>query len=315
MKNKKLTLNDIARLSGVGKSTVSLVVNNSSKVKKTTRERVEAIIKQHGYTPSKAAQALRSQREKIIGVIVTRLDSASENQAVRAILPYIYEQEYDAILMESLLDLKLLEDHLHVLEQRNVEGVIVFGFSEINKKILKNFKNKLVLIASSLPGVTSVMYDNAGAVKVLMEKMSNEGHKGVSYIGVTNNDKTTGSTRYLTYLESCTKFSFSPVAALGDLSYQSGYDLAKKIITAETSAVVCASDTIALGAIKYIKEQSWNIKVGSIGSTPLMNFLHPDVMSVRLGYQEGGFKASQLLFAMLKGDKIKEHATIPFHFP
>lgn len=311
MSDKKLTLNDIARLSGVGKSTVSLVINNSEKVKKATREHVEAIIKQYGYTPSKAAQALRSQREKIIGVVVTRLDSASENRAIRAILPHIYQQEYDAILIESLLDPKLLEGHLHVLEQRNVEGVILFGFSGVNKKIIKNWKNKLVLIASALPDFASVIYDNAGAVKLLMEKMKNDGHRNVSYIGVTSNDITTGSTRYQTYLTYCEKFGYRPTAALGDLSYQSGYDLAKEILTPETSALICASDTIALGAIKYIKEQGWEIKVGSIGSTPLMTFLQPDVISVRLGYQEAGLKASQLLMDMLRGEKTHEHVIIP----
>ncbi|MEM6052594.1 trehalose operon repressor TreR [Erwinia sp. P7711] len=312
MNEKKLTLNDIARLSGVGKSTVSLVINNSDKVKASTRKHVEAIISKHGYTPSKAAQALRSQREKIIGVIVTRLDSASENQVVRAILPDIYAQKYDAILMESLLDAKLLEDHLHVLEQRNVEGVILFGFSEMNKKILKKWKDKMVVIASPIPGFTSVTYDNAGAVRVLMEKIKNQGHQNVSYIGVTDNDHTTGSLRYQSYLKCCQEYGYEPVAALGDLSYQSGYELAKKSLTATTSALICATDTIALGAIKYIREQSWNIKVASIGSTPLMTFLEPDIMSVELGYQSAGLKSSQLLFAMLRGESAPQRAVIPF---
>ncbi|CUU25744.1 HTH-type transcriptional regulator TreR (plasmid) [Duffyella gerundensis] len=312
MNEKKLTLNDIARLSGVGKSTVSLVINNSDKVKASTRQHVEAIIDQYGYTPSKSAQALRSQREKIIGVIVTRLDSVSENQVVRAILPDIYAQKYDAILMESLLDPQLLEDHLHVLEQRNVEGVILFGFSEMNKKSLKVWKDKMVIIASAIPGFASVTYDNAGAVNILMEKMKNQGHQNVSYIGVTNNDQTTGSARYQAYLTCCEKYGYAPSAALGDLSYQSGYDLAKRSLTAETRALICATDTIALGAIKYIREQSWDIKVGSIGCTPLMTFLEPGITSVELGYQSAGLKSSQLLFAMLRGESGPQGEVIPF---
>uniref|UniRef100_UPI000467FE81 trehalose operon repressor TreR n=1 Tax=Pantoea sp. IMH TaxID=1267600 RepID=UPI000467FE81 len=312
MNEKKLTLNDIARLSGVGKSTVSLVINNSDKVKASTRQHVEAIISQYGYTPSKSAQALRSQREKIIGVIVTRLDSASENQVVRAMLPDIYAQKYDAILMESLLDAQLLEDHLHVLEQRNVEGVILFGFSEMERKRLKNWQDKMVIIASSLPGFASVTYDNAGAINILMAKMNRQGHQKVNYIGVTDNDRTTGSLRYQTYLKCCKKYGYEPVAALGDLSYQSGYELAKKSVTAETSALICATDTIALGAIKYIREQGWDIKVGSVGCTPLMTFLEPDIMSVELGYQHAGLKSSQLLFSMLRGESGPQRAIIPF---
>ena len=45
----RLTIKDIARLSGVGKSTVSRVLNNESGVSQRTRERVEAVMNQHGF--------------------------------------------------------------------------------------------------------------------------------------------------------------------------------------------------------------------------------------------------------------------------
>lgn len=48
----RLTIKDIARLSGVGKSTVSRVLNNESGVSQRTRERVEAVMNQHGFSPS-----------------------------------------------------------------------------------------------------------------------------------------------------------------------------------------------------------------------------------------------------------------------
>ncbi len=53
----RLTIKDIARLSGVGKSTVSRVLNNESGVSQRTRERVEAVMNQHGFSPSRSARA------------------------------------------------------------------------------------------------------------------------------------------------------------------------------------------------------------------------------------------------------------------
>ena len=82
----RLTIKDIARLSGVGKSTVSRVLNNEGSVSPQTRERVEAVIRQQGFTPSKSARAMRGQSDKVVGIIVSRLDSPSENQAVRTML-------------------------------------------------------------------------------------------------------------------------------------------------------------------------------------------------------------------------------------
>lgn len=91
----RLTIKDIARLSGVGKSTVSRVLNNESGVSERTRERVEAVMNQHGFSPSRSARAMRGQSDKVVAIIVTRLDSLSENLAVQTMLPAFYEQGYD----------------------------------------------------------------------------------------------------------------------------------------------------------------------------------------------------------------------------
>lgn len=67
----RLTIKDIARLSGVGKSTVSRVLNNESGVSQRTRERVEAVMNQHGFSPSRSARAMRGQSDKVVAIIVT----------------------------------------------------------------------------------------------------------------------------------------------------------------------------------------------------------------------------------------------------
>ena len=66
----RLTIKDIARLSGVGKSTVSRVLNNESGVSERTRERVEAVMQQHGFSPSRSARAMRGQSDKVVAIIV-----------------------------------------------------------------------------------------------------------------------------------------------------------------------------------------------------------------------------------------------------
>ena len=99
----RLTIKDIARLSGVGKSTVSRVLNNESGVSQRTRERVEAVMNQHGFSPSRSARAMRGQSDKVVAIIVTRLDSLSENLAVQTMLPAFYEQGYDPIDRKSVV--------------------------------------------------------------------------------------------------------------------------------------------------------------------------------------------------------------------
>ncbi|KAA9001305.1 HTH-type transcriptional regulator TreR [Affinibrenneria salicis] len=308
----RLTIKDIARLCGVGKSTVSRVLNNEGNVNPQTRERVEAAIRQHGFTPSRSARAMRGQSDKIVGIIVSRLDSLSENQAVRAMLPLLYQHGFDPIVMESQFETRLVQEHLNVLAQRNVDGVILFGFTGLGAAIIKPWRDKMVVMVREYDGLSSVCYDDAGAVNLLMERLHQQGHRRISYLGVQQSDATTGRDRYLAYLDACRRLQIDARAALGELSYQSGFQHAARAIDPHTSALVCASDSIALGAIKYLQQQRITaIQVCAIGNTPLLSFLFPETISVEFGYGSAGQQAVQQLLAQLSGKADIRRIVVP----
>ncbi|ARY99752.1 trehalose operon repressor [Yersinia ruckeri] len=308
----RLTIKDIARMSGVGKSTVSRVLNNEGSVSPQTRDRVEAVIRQHGFTPSKSARAMRGHSDKVVGIIVSRLDSPSENQAVRTMLPLFYQQGYDPILMESQFDAERVTEHLNILRQRNVDGVIVFGFTGLSAEMLILWQEKLVVLAREYPGFSSVCYDDDGAVSLLMDKLRKAGHQHISYIGVQSSDATTGMRRYQSYLNYCQRHGLTPTVTLGELSYQSGFQQASQVIKPDTSALVCASDTIALGVNKYLQQQGkQHIQVCGIGNTPLLNFLFPNSFSVELGYGSAGVQAAQQLLGQLNNGLAIQQIIIP----
>ncbi|MCK8571605.1 trehalose operon repressor TreR [Yersinia ruckeri] len=308
----RLTIKDISRMSGVGKSTVSRVLNNEGSVSPQTRDRVEAVIRQHGFTPSKSARAMRGHSDKVVGIIVSRLDSPSENQAVRTMLPLFYQQGYDPILMESQFDAERVTEHLNILRQRNVDGVIVFGFTGLSAEMLIPWQEKLVVLAREYPGFSSVCYDDDGAVSLLMDKLRKAGHQHISYIGVQSSDATTGMRRYQSYLNYCQRHGLTPTVTLGELSYQSGFQQASQVIKPDTSALVCASDTIALGVNKYLQQQGkQHIQVCGIGNTPLLNFLFPNSFSVELGYGSAGVQAAQQLLGQLNNGLAIQQIIIP----
>ncbi|HHQ4305008.1 trehalose operon repressor TreR [Serratia fonticola] len=308
----RLTIKDIARLSGVGKSTVSRVINNEGSVSPQTRERVEAVIRSQGFTPSKSARAMRGQSDKVVAIIVSRLDSPSENQAVRTMLPLLYQQGFDPIVMESQFETRLVEEHLNVLRQRNVDGVILFGFTGLTADMLKPWQEKMVVVAREYPGISSVCYDDEGAVKLLMQRLRKQGHSHISYLGVQESDATTGMRRHQAYLDTCRAQKISPLVALGELNYQSGFQLAANVIEPQTTALVCASDTIALGAMKYLQQQQITpIQVCAIGNTPMLNFLFPETFSVELGYGTAGQQAALQLLGQLSGELSIRQIIIP----
>ena len=155
---KKLTILDIAQLAGVGKSTVSRVLTNHPKVKASTREKVERVIQESGFVPSKSAQAMGGGSSKVVAIIVSRLDSASENKVVSGILDVIYAAGYDALIMEGQFSAAKTNEHLAVLQKRNVDGVILFGFTGCDLSAVEKLAHKAVVIAVESESVSSVGY-------------------------------------------------------------------------------------------------------------------------------------------------------------
>ena len=70
-----MNLEDIARLAGVSRSTVSRVINDDPRVSKAVRARVKAIIAEHNYHPNAAARSLASRRSRVIGLLIPAIAS------------------------------------------------------------------------------------------------------------------------------------------------------------------------------------------------------------------------------------------------
>ncbi|GAB3525132.1 trehalose operon repressor TreR [Photobacterium alginatilyticum] len=307
---QKLTILDIAKLAGVGKSTVSRVLTNDPKVKPETREKVEQVIRDSGYVPSKSAQAMRGGSAKVVGIILSRLDSPSENKAVSGILEVIYQAGYDAVIMESQFSAEKTNEHLAVLQKRNVDGVIVFGFSDCDLSAIEALKHKAVVIAVDTDRISSVGYDNHGIIELAMNHFIQQGKQHISYMGVDPSDKTTGLMRLNAYKACCKEADIVPCFQTGQLSHESAYQLTDDVIGPETQAIVCASDTLAMGVAKRLQELGRSdIQVSGVGATDLLSFIFPNTFSIDPGYFKAGYASANLLIKQLSGQQTITHLT------
>lgn len=313
---KKLTIIDIAKLARVGKSTVSRVLTNDPKVKDSTRKKVQQVIEESGFVPSKSAQVLGGGSAKVIGIILSRLDSPSENKVISGILDVIYAAGYDALIMEGLFDVEKTKEHLTVLKRRNVDGIILFGFTDCDLTETEKLAHKAVVIAVDNDTVSSVGYDNYGIIEKAMAHIQDQGKQHISYIGVDVKDKTTGLMRLNAYLDCCKLAGITPNFQTGLLSCKSAYDLTDMVLTSETEAIVCASDTLAMGVAKRLQTLGRNdILVSGVGKTELLPFVFPNTFSIDPGYYSVGKTAANLLIQQISGDRTVTHLTQKVSFP
>lgn len=309
----RLTIKDIAKLSGVGKSTVSRVINGEANVKKETRERVEHVISQQQFVPSKSARAMRGYVNKAIGIIVSRLDSPSENQAIRSMLPLLYQCGFDPIIVESQFDSQKVREHLLMFKQRQIDGLIIFAFNGLDPDQLAEWQQKAVVIARPFNAYHSICYDDNGAVMQLMDCFHQQKqHSNIGYIGITQQDHTTGQLRYQAYLSYCQRHKLTPHFKLGEMGYDTGYQFSPDLLVQGVSAIVCATEAIALGVNKYLQDkQITHLDVGSIGHSKLLHFLFPKTITVNLGFHQAGTLAAKTVIDLLKKSSSPAVIVVP----
>lgn len=305
---KKLTIIDIARMAGVGKSTVSRVINGDPGVKSATKEKVLRVIEEVNFIPSRSAQSMRLKQNKVIGIINTRLDSRSENKTIKGILSVLYENNYDVIILESDFSREKTLEHMEVLREKNIAGVILFAISGMDYSFLEKIGIPVVMVAKEVENYTSIAYDDYNAIRSIMGYLEERGRRRIAYIGVDQRDITTGYIRYSAYRDWCRDSEERDISRFGDFSYESGYELAREIFEEERDieAVVCATDNIALGVRKFLSEGAVeDIIVTGVGNDKLLKFLYEDHVSINFRYDEAGRVAAKSIVRKIQGEDVE----------
>lgn len=123
---KNPTINDVARLSGVSKKTVSRVINRSALLSEDTRTRVEAVIAQLGYVPNPQARALALRRNFLLGLLHDNPNAQTVLKVQEGVLDAIRDTEFALVVRPvDRHSPTMLEDIRRFLEQQRLYGVLI----------------------------------------------------------------------------------------------------------------------------------------------------------------------------------------------
>jgi LacI family transcriptional regulator len=119
------TINDVAELAGVSRSTVSLVLRGSTRVADDTQTRVREAIRRLGYRPSHFAAGLRSQRSHIVGLVVSSLTFPHHAHIAVGVERAIEEAGYGVLVANSRQDVQRERGHIERLRRYRADGVVI----------------------------------------------------------------------------------------------------------------------------------------------------------------------------------------------
>lgn len=308
-----MTISEIAKMAGVSSAAVSRYLNNGY-LSEEKREAIKRVIDKTGYKPSIQAQTLRTKKTKLIGVIIPKIDSSSIGRVVAGISSVLEEKGYQLLLASTQNNPDKELEYLDVFDDSRVDGVIFIAsvITAKHKKILKNSKVPIVVVGQSVPGSSCVYHDDYNAMRELTELMIQRGRKSLGYIGAFLQDEAVGKERFRGYSDALIEAERQMQIddnVIADFSMESGYEKAKELLekNPKIDGIICATDTMAAGALMYLKEIGKDIpkeiEVMGVGDSVVSKISDPKFATVHYYYEESGIKASEIMMEMLAKGK------------
>ncbi|WP_147804687.1 LacI family DNA-binding transcriptional regulator [Alkalicoccus halolimnae] len=322
----KMTIKEIAKLAGVSQATVSKIINNYDDVGLKTKKRVWEIMDEHGYRPSYAAQSLAKKVTKVIGVIYAGKINANFNhpffvEVVSSFKKTMGIEGYDLLFFSNEKFNKADENYLARCQHYNVDGCIIIGGDEVEPSIydLDNSDVPCLGVDIKLSGEKSayIMTDNLQISSLAVEHFYLLGHRDIAFIS-GKKDSLISRERLEGFLDVMKKYGLkvhSDWVVYGDFFEESGYKLMKELLEKDPvpKAVFAASDLMAMGAMKAIKESPYDIADFSIiGCDDIMASRHvdPPLTTVKQDKEKIGKMAAFILNDMIQKKIDKTHIMI-----
>ena len=318
MKNKEksdtMTISEIAKLAGVSSAAVSRYFNNGY-VGDEKREAIRKVVEDTGYRPSLQAQTLRTKRTRTIGVVVPKIDSSSVGRVVAGITSVLEKNSYRLLLAVSEQSSEKELASLDLFDDKQVDGVILLAavLSAALKKRIKQMSVPVVLAGQHLAGCNCVYHDDYHAMYDVTKLVLSRGCKNLCYIGVTNRDKAVGAERFRGFQDALAAASLPVMeenAETGEFTIDSGYEKMEDLYRKhpDVDAVICATDKIAVGAMRYLKEQGRNIGkdvlLAGQGDSVLAGNVSPSLTTIHYYYEDSGEKSAQMILELIEKGRI-----------
>ena len=190
-----MNINEIAKLAGVSRATVSRYLNNGY-VSEEKKKNISRVIEETGYQPSSQAQRLRTKKTKLVGVILPKIDSNTISREVAGISDILTKKGYQLILANTNNSVEEELKYLSLFRDNQVDGVIFIAtiLTKQHREMMKGFKVPIVLLGQQLDGYPCIFQDDYKAAVNLTEQMVKTGKK-FGYITVTDKDEAVGRQR------------------------------------------------------------------------------------------------------------------------
>ncbi len=308
------TLEEVAQLAGVSRSTVSRVMNDHPNVRPETRERVWEAIRKSGYQPHAIARSLVTKRTQIIGMVIPEAVTTLFTDPffpilLRAATEACNEHGYQLMLSLFSSSAGRQEIYQRLVRNAYLDGVIVASVALNDPLISDLLRDGVPFVCVGRHPNGQVHYvdvDNAGGALMAVEHLIRLGHRRIGTL-TGRADMTAGQDRLEGYRQALAVHRIPVEEELiieGDFTESSGMLGMQRLLPAHPSAVFVASDTMAIGALKALRqagqEVPQDIALISFDDIPAASVTEPPLTTVRQPIRQMAALAVETLLDLIE---------------
>jgi LacI family transcriptional regulator len=310
-----VTLKTIAEQAGCSEATVSRVLNGKAehnRISKNTQQEILNLAKKLNFQPNLLARSLRTRRTRTIGLAIPDISNPFFASIAKNIEHESRHRGYSVILCDTEEDTDLEIESLHLLQHRNVEGLIV---SPVGREVehllaLRRSEMPMVLIDRYFPDIDIpfVASDNFMGARNAIAHLIKNGHRIIACIqGLTNTTPNNERVRGYRDAHLQAGINVDPSLIVGDsFGEENGYLETKLLLkrNPRPTALFALSNLISLGALRAISEERLSvpgdISIVSFDDQPYSRFLSTPMTMVAQQTREMGRIAIKMLFNTIK---------------
>jgi LacI family transcriptional regulator, galactose operon repressor len=308
-----LTLEEIAKQAGVSRSTVSRVLNEHPNVSADARQRVLAVTQRLDFQPNVAARSLALGRTQIIGLVIPeRVSSLFTDPYFPMLIQGVSaaSNAHDYSVMLWLADPDYERRRIRKIVQGGmIDGVIIASMLIDDPLVAALTERQLpFILVGRHPTDTRINYvdvDNRLSARDMVAHLLRLGHRRVATITGPKN-MIAGADRLEGYTMALRErgLAFDPSLVFeGDFTEAGGYAGMLRLLAHSPNAVFVASDTMALGALRALREAGkrvpQDIAIASYDDMPFAARIDPPLTSVRQPVQRAGYVAAETLMDLI----------------
>jgi DNA-binding LacI/PurR family transcriptional regulator len=312
------TLDQVAARAGVGRGTVSRVINGSSQVSERTRQTVLAAVTELGYVPNLAARALVTRRTDTVALVVSESEDRLFGEPFFAGVVRAISAGVTAAGRQLVLALTAGQDGERPLERyltrQHVDGVLLLSLHGADPLPRELQERGLPVVLGGRPSGgfegAYVDVDNVGGARAGVAHLLERGRTRIATI-TGPRDMTAGQDRLAGYRSALTDAGRSVEESLvevGDFSEASGQAAMRALLDREPDldAVFAANDPMAVGALRALREAGRrvpdDVAVVGFDDSPLSRVTDPPLSTVRQPTDEMGRRMADLLMRLIAAE-------------